>query len=435
MGLNRRDLFKAAGVGIVAASLETGFSNKVFASHVSDEELKFQKPSPNSPRVVIVGAGWSGLTIAKYIKTQDSNIDVVLVDKRSEFFSCPTSNLWLVDLLPFDFLIHDFLKPADKYGYHFCNATVYDVDREKRRVYTDKGYLSYDILVLAPGIAYEYSEWIKDPKDVEIARKRYPAAFIPGSEHLALKRKIQEFEEGTFALTVPPGMDYRCLPGPYERAALIAWYFKENKIKGKVVLVDPHAQAPVKAKLFQSAYDKLKDYIEYYPNTTVKAVDVNKKKIITEQWGDLDFTNGSIYPTCKAAGIVYKAGLVKKGEKWPSIDPLKYHFMGDERVYVTGDARNQPFSKSGNTSNSEGHYIAKLIVAKLNGKDIPWQSPETLCYSAVEKEKAGWIDVKYAYDPQKGFSFADPKVDENATESNYKAYIEWAKGLFRDMFG
>lgn len=432
MEVNRRDLFKYSGAAFVGASFFSG--SFVFAKKA--EEISLPKPSPGSPRVVIVGAGWSGLTIAKYIKMGNPKVDVVLIDKRQEFFSCPVSNLWLVDLVPLEFLMHDLLKPASKYGYHILNGvSVINVDRSSRKVYTDKGVISYDYLVLAPGIDYHYEPWLKDPKDEELLMKLYPAAFIPGSEHLRLKEKIQNFEKGDFLITITPGLDYRCLPGPYERATLIAWYFKKNGVKGKVIIVDNHPDPPVKAKGFHYAWDNfVKGYVEYYPNAGIKSVNPNKRVVSTESFGDINFDDANIYPICKAGEIVFKAGLVRKGERWPDIDPLKYHAVGDERVYVAGDARNQPFSKSGNTANTEAHYIAKLILAKIAGKEISYEPPRTLCYSAVSQNEAVWIDLTYKYLGGGKFEFANVRMDEEPKEFNYKAYMEWAKGLYRDMF-
>ncbi len=413
-----------------------GISAGLFIGSVSFSRdlINIPKPSPKSPRVVVVGAGWSGLTVAKYIKKGNPSVDVVLVDKRAHFFSCPVSNLWLVDIVPLEMLVHSYLKAADTYGYHFLQATVIDIDRNKRKVYTDKGVIDYDFLVLAPGIDYDYERWnIKDPKELEIARTKYPPAFIPGSEHIYLKRKIHNFEGGEFLVTVPPGLDYRCIPGPYERATLIAWFFKKNKVKGKVILVDPHSDPPVKAKGFHYAWDKIvKGYIDYYPNADIKYVDVINRKVRTEVYGDIDFTDGNIYPPCRVADIVYKIGGVKKGERWANIDPLKYNLIGDERVFISGDARNQPFSKSGNTAVTEAKYVARRVLASIEGKDIPYKPPMTLCYSAVDGNKAVWVRLTYKYENGQ-FSFASVRTDEKPSQKNFKAYIAWAKAHYKDM--
>ncbi len=437
MRINRRELFKVAGVGAAAVGL-SGVSGSSFAFAKKVEEISLPKPSAKSQRVVIVGGGWSGATLAKYLKKGDKNLDVVLIEKRANFFSCPASNLWLVGLIPLEFLVHDHLYAASKYGYHFVNATVHGIDRTKRYVYTEKGKIHYDYLVLATGIDYDYSQWVgTDPKDVEIARTKYPAAFVPGGEHLALKRKIEEFEEGNFVITVPPGLDYRCLPGPYERATLIAWYFKKNDIPGKVILIDPHNDPPVKAEGFHKAWDEyVKGYVEYYSNATIKGVDFGKKVVSTEEYGDVEFEDLNLYPRCKSTELVYNAGLVPKGDRWPKLKWPYNVAADDHRILCTGDARNHPFSKSGNTANTEAHHVAKQILAMVKGKSAEYMAPRTLCYSAVDSDKAVWVDLTYKYDPKKNsFAFHNVKMDNTPSGKNYKAYIEWAKAMYRDMFG
>ena len=430
MGVSRRDLFKAVGAGAVVSLI----GSPTFAKKA--ETLNLPKPSKGSPRVVIVGGGWSGSTLAKYIKKKDPNVDVVLIERRAMFMSCPVSNLWLVDLVPLEFLIHSHLKPASKYGYHFVNAMVHDIDREKRFVYTNLGKIHYDYLVLATGIDYDYSQWVgTDPRDVEIAMTKYPAAFKPGNEHIRLKQKIHDFEGGNFVITVPPGLDYRCIPGPYERATMVAWFFKKNKVPGKVILIDPHNDPPVKAEGFHKAWNEyVKGYIEYLPNAQIKEVDFGRKRIVTNV-GDVKFDDLNLYPRCKSAPIVFKAGLVKKGDRWPALRWPWYQTVEDERILCTGDARNQPFSKSGNTANSEAHIVAEFVVNLIRGKEMPYRPPRTLCYSGVDKEKAVWVDLTYKYDPKKNeFAFHNVKMDNTPSKKNWIAYLEWAKGLYRDMF-
>ena len=435
MGVSRRDLFKIAGAGAVAVSAGSLASPGItFARKGSF--INLPKPSRGSARVVIIGGGWSGSTLAKYIKKRDPKIDVVVIEKNNVFMSCPVSNLWLVDLVDLEFLVHDHLRAADKYGYHFINAEVHDVDRRKRIVYTSVGKVSYDYLVLATGIDYDYSQWVgNDPKDIEIAQKKYPPAFKPGEEHFRLKRKIKSFEEGNFVITVPPGLDYRCIPGPYERATMIAWYFKKNGVKGKVILLDPHNDPPVKAEGFHKSWNEfVKGYIEYYPQTTIKSVDFGRKKISTNL-GDVTFNDLNLYPRCKSAPLIYKLGLVPKGDRWPALKWPWYMTKVDERIFCTGDARNQPFSKSGNTANSEAHIVAKLIVNLIKGKSMDYAPPRTLCYSGVDKGKAVWVDLTYKYDPKKNsFAFHNVKMDNKPSKKNWIAYLEWAKAMYRDMF-
>ena len=172
---------------------------------------------------------------------------------------------------------------------------------------------------------------------------------------------------------------------------MIASYFKKNKIKAKVLLIDHNPDITIKAKGFHAAFNELyKDYIEYKPSMEIKSVDVAKKTIKTE-FDTITFDDGCIYPGVRGSTLLEKLGVMdaKNPQKEALIDTLKYNVIGDDRVYVTGDSRPHPYSKSANTSNTEAKYVAKVLAARAQGKDIEWYSPETICYSLVNAQPAG----------------------------------------------
>ena len=125
--ITRRDLLKSVGVGALAAGLS---SKPIFAAAEKVVKMEAMLPSPKGNRVVICGGGWAGLTVAKYLKKENPNIEVILIEKRPNFFSCPISNEWLADLVSLDFLSHDYNQPASKYGYKFINAVVIGIEEE-----------------------------------------------------------------------------------------------------------------------------------------------------------------------------------------------------------------------------------------------------------------------------------------------------------------
>lgn len=442
--ITRRQFIKISGV-TTASAATAGLvgANGVFADSKAPMMAMVNRaaslPKAKGPRVVVVGGGWSGLTIAKYLKRDNPAFDVVLIEKRAMFMSCPISNLWLAGVVNMEFIHRSFLDAA-KYGkYTFFNATVVDVDRSSRKIYTEQGYVGYDYLVLAPGIDYNYeSIGVTDPDDVNRLRTDYPAGFMPGSEHISIKNKLDEFEGGVFLLTVPGG-NYRCLPGPYERACMVAAIFKKNKIKGKVVLLDANADITIKKDGFHNAFNQLyKGILEYHNQSEIKSVDVAKRTVHTE-FDSYKFNDAAIYPRVRASRLIEELGLAnpESPQKEANIDVLKYNVIGDEHVYVTGDSRPMPFSKSGNTANSEGKYVARVISAHARGKEIPWESPNTICYSAVMPEplESISVDAHYKYDAKaKSFAFDKVKMFEKWDKARGQANLEWARGLYRDMF-
>ena len=437
MAISRREALQFSGA-VVAVTAISGCSK----TEIKKPTYKAPIADTKSPRVVVVGGGWSGLSIAKYTKIFAPNADVVLVEQRHEFISCPMSNLWLVDKVDLEYLTHDYLQAARENNYTYFHATATGLDKKNRVLETSDGVLSYDYLVFAPGIDYDYSRWTNDIAFETRLRQEYPAGFIPGSEHLTLKNKIQNFKGGNFILTVPSG-NYRCLPAPYERACIIADHFKQNKIDAKVILLDENNAITIKKEGFQSAFDELySDYIEYIPNTTIKNIDLDKK-IVETGFDEIEFEEAAFYPHVRGAKILEKVGIAKDAKNMleADINPLTYEVNGEKNIFVTGDSRPMGFSKSGNTSNSEGHFVAKLIAQKINKTEtLKWEPPVTTCFSVVSTapERAIYIYSEYAYNKADAtFSFADTSVSENWKKDgavNANSLYDWANALYADMF-
>ncbi len=443
--INRRNFLKMSGAAMVGgATVMTGCATAGGGGMESAASIGFKAdlPKAKGPRLVVVGGGTSGLTIAKYAKKEYPTFDVVLVEKRDMYSSCFSSNLWYAGLINLEFLAdHSFLDAARNNHYTYFNATVTGLDRAGRKLVTSEGEIDYDFLVLAPGISYDYARiGVKDVEAITTLRTDYPPGFISPTEHVTIRRKVQEFEGGVFVQCVPSG-NYRCLPAPYERACMIASHFKKNKIKGKVLVLDANPDITIKAKGFHAAFNELyKDIIEYKPSTEITSVDLERKFLKTD-FDSYHFDDAAIYPGVRASTLIEHLGLMdpKSPQKEAHIDVLKYNVIGDERVYVTGDSRPHPYSKSANTSNTEGKYVAKVLAARAQGKDISWYSPRTVCFSMVNASPMEGIGVDAGYvlnaagNAIAGFS-PDTKLFEDRDEAKGKSTLEWARGLYRDMF-
>ncbi len=446
MAISRRDAIKLSGLAVASTAI-TGCANSDTPAPVhncSKPATSFKAPLPDTTkqRVVVVGGGWSGLSVAKYTKIFSPNADVILVEQRHEFISCPMSNLWLVDKVKLDYLTHDYLQAARKNNYTYFQATAIGLDKANNTLKTSNGDIAYDYIVFAPGIDYDYSRWTTDIAFENRLRQEYPAGFIPGSEHMTLKNKVQNFKGGNFILTVPAG-NYRCLPAPYERACIIADYFKNKKLDAKVILLDENSGITIKAKGFQSAFDELyADYIDYQPNTKILSIDLDKKTLKTE-FDDIEFADAAFYPHVRGAKILELAGIAKDAKNMleGDINPLTYEVHGHDNIFISGDSRPMGFSKSGNTSNSEGHFVAKLVAAKVNkSAPIKWESPTTTCFSCVSlvPERDIYIYSDYAYNEKtKAFSFSHTSSSEDWKKdgaTNAASVYNWADALYRDMF-
>lgn len=446
MEISRRDAIKLSGL-IAASTAISGCTNNVEIAN-EKPKIKVNNKAPlkekTSTRVVIVGGGWSGLSVAKNLKLFSPQTEVILIEQKDQFVSCPMSSLWLVDKVSLEYLTHDYLQAARENNYTFFQATAIGMDKKNNLLHTTKGDIEYDYIVFAPGIDYDYSFITKDIELENRLRQEYPAGFKPGNEHLTLKKKIHNFKEGNFIMTIPAG-NYRCLPAPYERACLVADFFKSKNLDAKVILLDENNDITIKEHGFHSAFEELyADYIEYHPNSKIENIDLDEKVIETE-FEEFEFDDACIYPRVRGAKILETVGIAKDSvfnRLEANINGLTYQVIGEENIFVSGDARPMGFSKSGNTSNTEGLFVAKVISDRIQGiKNTPWQSPTTLCFSAVsiEPERAIFVNSMYAYNEKtKRFGFATPKTSEvwKGEEGliNAKAQHDWANAMFKNMF-
>ncbi len=440
--ISRRNVLKGAAAGMAAlgTTASTGRAGSISVRPPSAFARQAEVPGFGKARVIVIGGGWSGLEVARQLRRLKPELNVVLIEKRASFFSCPLSNLWLVDRIPLDELVHSYYEAARNNGYTWLHAAVVDIDRHKRVVYTDEGWLTYDWLVVSPGIDYDYSAYgVRDPGEAARLRALYPAAFKPGSEHLSLKRKLEEFDGGVFLLTAPPG-NYRCLPAPYERACMIAGYLKENDIDGKVILLDARETPGFDPDGIRTAFrDLYGDYIAHIRGVDITGIDIGKKLVETNK-GAVTFTDAAIYPPVRGARLLERAGLAG-ADGFADIDPISYHVRGDERTYVGGDARPMPFVKAGFAANFEAQHIARLITGRMDGKDVgPLHSPGIMCYVAVNAQPLQSIAFKisfgWVYDRGTGKKHFLQKAQAFPKRSRAlgKANIQWGRGMFREMF-
>ena len=455
MAISRRDALRLSTLAVASSALtacgSTGKPTPAEQSSATKPSINNMAPLPdtNKTRVVVVGGGWSGLSIAKNTKIFAPDAEIILVEQRHEFTSCPLSNLWLVDKLDLEYLTHDYLQAARNYNYTYFQATAIGLDKDKKILQTSDGDIRYDYLVLAPGIDYDYSRWTKGMNDFDAMsfenklRKEYPAGFIPGSEHITLKNKVLNFKGGNFIMTVPAG-NYRCLPAPYERACIIADYFKIKKLDAKVILLDENNTITIKEKGFSSAFNELySEYLEYVPGTVINKIDLENKMIHTE-FDEFEFEDASFYPHVRGAKVLERMGLAKDAKNMMEgyINELTYEAIDAKDVFITGDARPMGFSKSGNTSNSEGFNVGRRIAQRINKtKKFKWEPPTTTCFSAVsiEPERAIYIYTQYSYDKAtQTFDFDGTVSSEDWKKDgivNGKSIYNWADALYFDMFG
>jgi len=426
MSISRRAFLKGTAVGAAGASLVVP-GGMVLAKKAA------MLPAPKGNRVVVVGGGWGGVSVARNLKKFNSKAEVVLIEKNQTFMSCPLSNLYLGGMMPYEAFQFEY-RNVGKQGIHVVHETVYEIDRGARTVATSGGTLKYDYLVLAPGIDYMW-DTVKGLWD---ARYEVPIAFKPGAEHLMLRRQLEDFEEGTLVVGIPKG-PIRCPPGPYERVAMLAHHIKVNKLKAKLIVLDANPKPMSKGPGFLSAYEELYgDIVEYNTDHAVEAVD-HRKKVIHHTLGEIKYDMANIIPQMQAGAVCMMAGV--DDGRWVPINPKTMQTKADNRVFVVGDVvGGQPFPKSGFQAMSVGKVAARQLANIMEGKAPVAPSLSNKCYSTVEgmtKPDGLAIDVAHSFEWNEGEQKWARQAKAGLQRSSQIASSsrEWARGVWFELFG
>ena len=431
--MKRREFFK---LSLITASILV--STKIDALATTT--------STNKTSIAVLGGGFAGLSVAKFLKELNPNLEVTLIEKNQTFISCPFSNGWLGGLkdISFENLNFDYNSAVSKYKYNFVNETVVDINREKKEIYTNKSVIKYDYMVMALGIDYNYKKLFKkDKQKIQDALIKAPAGLKPGSETIKLKRMISNFKGGNFVLTLPKST-YKCPPAPYERACMIANYFKENKIDGKVVVLDPRAKPASKAKAYLEAFSTIyKDYIVYIPKSRFRDVDFDKKIVYAKTYDklqekylvkELDFEEISIIPPNKANSLYKKVGIKTYAQGWVKLQRPTFRTQSDKDIYVIGDAQGEyPYPKSGQMANSCAYLVADELVKRINKKEFDYINnlPGNICYSLITPYSAAWVRHEYRYEDRLRVLAQSSDI----TKDNYTTARYWYESLTNDLFG
>lgn len=387
---------------------------------------------PPLGHVVIVGAGFAGLTAAKYLRAWSmGNLKVTIVEPNPQFISCPQSNLVLGGSRTLDQLSFGYDLSRKQHGLDWVNDTVTAVDLANKQVQLTRGNLSYDRLILAPGVDFNVSK---------IPGMSAPIADIPhawkaGKQTLQLRQQLENMPDGgVFVMTIPTGA-YRCPPGPYERACQVAHYFKQHKPRSKVIILDANADIMSKKGLFlQSFNGAYQGVIEYHNNSEILRLDTASKTIKTDfETVKADVLN--VIPPQLAGKVAQVAGLNNVDGRWCEVDFVTYASSSQPDVHIIGDSISAGLPKSAHMATSQAKVCAAAIIDLQSG-NAPNPLPvfANTCYSFVDDQQAMHVANVYRYDPAKKamVSAEGGGVSAKASTQEGQYAQAWAENIWAD---
>lgn len=395
---------------------------------------------PAKAKVVVIGGGYGGATAAKYVRLlSDYKIDVVLIEPEQAFISCPISNLVLGGSKQIGDITTSSAGLSRNHGITVVRDYASAIDTAKKTVTLAGGAsIAYDKLVVSPGVELMFGSI--DGLQEANASGQVLQAWKAGAETVALRKQLEAMPDGgVYAITIPEA-PYRCPPGPYERASVIAGYFKAAKPRSKVLILDANPDVTSKGPLFKKVWaEQYKGIIEYRSQHKATAVDARAGIIKFDVQDDVKANVLNVLPSMRAGTIAVQAGLNNQANKrWCGVNYLTFESTAARDVHVLGDAIQvaPAMPKSGHMANNHGKVAAAAIVAELSDWDVnPAPMLTNTCYSFVDSKNVIHVASVHEYvAAEKTFKAVAGSggVSAGPTELEGSYALSWASNIWAD---
>ena len=370
-----------------------------------------------SGRVVVVGGGMSGAAVAKYLRLWGgTGVKVTLVEASPSYTSNIMSNTVLTGQRTLASLNYTYDTLLSHYGVNRVTAKVSGIDRDQKLVTLEGGgTISYDRLVLAPGLDFDLMPGMTSLAEYDTL---VPHAWKAGPQTQLLRKQLVAMPAGQQVVLTIPKAPYRCPPGPYERVCVIADWLKKNKAGSKIIVLDANADIIVEKENFSHAFTTLyAGVVDYRPGCSVTQLNSAQRWVTYNQVmvnGNTVVTDGQIQaavlnpiPPQRAPQLLKDAGLLSADSSKPfaPVNVLTYQsiadpLIADPFIHVIGDASLTTQPKAGHIGNQQGKTCADAILALLSNRPMNAQVvTNSACYTPITATTATWLSAMYQYDP------------------------------------
>jgi sulfide dehydrogenase [flavocytochrome c] flavoprotein subunit len=394
------------------------------------------------PRVVVIGGGFGGATCARYLRRFNPSLQVTLVERDAYFITCPFSNAVLGGLQEMDSIRQSYDPLRTKHGVNVLQDTVTAIDPAGNRVtLQNAGPLEYDRLVVSPGIDFRWD----DVEGLDAAGSDLiPHAWKAGPQTITLRKQLEAMADGGVVIIAPPDNPFRCPPGPYERASLIANYLKTHKPRSKLLILDAKDKFS-KQGLFEQGWNQLYpgmiEWVKGGDGGRIYRVDAATRTLYPEVGDPVTADVINFIPPQKAGAIAHAASLVNP-DGWCPVDQRTFASTLAPNIHVIGDASIAgKMPKSGFAANSQAKVCAAAIVSELGGTTMPDPSYVNTCYSLVAPDYG--ISVAAVYRLQDGNivkvegsgGVSPMDVPDEFRKSEARYARGWYQSITQDAFG
>jgi len=361
-------------------------------------------PRSSVPRVVIIGGGFAGISIAKKLKNK--KVQVVLLDKHNYHNFQPLMYQVATGGLEPDSIAYPIRKIIQEYkDFYFRLAEVTHIDTENKTIQADIGELKYDYLVVATGSKTNYFG-NKEMEQNSMAMKTIPQSLnirsliLENFEQALLTNDISERHSLMNFVLVgggPTGVELAGALAEMKKGILPKDYPDLDVRKMEINLIQSGDR--ILNTMSENASEKAEQFlldlgVSIWKNVRVTSYD---GKIVTTN-SDLCFDAATVIWTAGVQGALPKG--LKKAAIIDKIDRIKVNAFnqveGHDCIFAIGDiavmaseAFQQGHPMMAQPAMQQGRLLAKNIVNLIANKPLqPFEYQDKGSMATIGRNKA-----------------------------------------------
>lgn len=370
-------------------------------------------------RVVVLGGGFGGAAAAgEAAALLGPEHEVLLVDRSSRSYLCGVNPAVVVgESEPVSRSVTDL----EGSGVTVAVGEIEQIDLAARSVVASGSAYSWDHLVIALGVAYD---WAATPGS------RDAFSFYDRESALRLRRRLSEFDRGSILLGVA-GTPYRCPPAIFETALMIDEFLRSRGIRdgSEMTVAIPEAEPLGVAGV--EASTRIRALLDGV------GIRLETGRIVTGVEGRLvRFDDGTAFvadvpvvvPAHRLPPVVAAIGLAR-GAPFVRVDRHTLE-TGVESVFAIGDVNTIPVGeragipKAGVFASGQGRHAARVIAHRMGVASDPGPYDGVgHCFLMFGRDRGASVG---------GSFYADGGPDVRLGESSEEG--RWAKNAWEESW-
>ncbi|HNW40188.1 MAG TPA: FAD-dependent oxidoreductase [Candidatus Omnitrophota bacterium] len=319
-------------------------------------------------KIVIIGAGFAGLSAARRLSRCGLPVEITLFDKKGEFNFLPLLPNCLGCLINPDFLVNQVAGFCRKLKIKFNQEEIVSVDLAAREVKSGKASYDYDYLVIASGSQTNFF--------ANSAAQAYGYSLNSVADIQSILARLRE---NNFENLVICGAGFTGI----EAAANLWLYLKKKRLSKKIIIVEraPDILSALPGWIREYVSENLKDLgIEVLTNSMIENIQADK----------LEISGGKIFqqamliwvPGVRTADFIQKLKIAKNPQGRIIVD----EYLGaGSNCFCAGDAaafgKNSIFLRMAvQFAITQGHQAAGNIIRSLKNLPLKKYCPQDLGY-------------------------------------------------------